>query len=386
MLIQPADRTKTVQEYYFSQKLRQIAQMRGNGKDIINLGIGSPDLPPSPATIKQLQTAAEKPENHAYQSYIGIPELRGAFSGWYKQYFNVDLNPLNEIMPLMGSKEGIMHLSMAFVNPGEQVLVPNPGYPTYSAVSRIIGAGVVYYDLTAENNWLPDFSQLEQMDLSRVKLLWVNYPHMPTGSKASGKLFRQLTEFGIKHNILIVNDNPYSFILNDEPLSILSVPDAKNIAIELNSLSKSHNMAGWRIGMAAGNAGYIKSILKIKSNMDSGMFLPLQLAAIEALKNPDDWYFKLNESYGERKKYALEILNILNCTCENDQAGMFLWAKIPESIDSSEIFSETVLYNANIFIAPGFIFGSNGERYVRMSLCADIKTFKKAIKRLRPSV
>jgi len=372
MNIQPANRTNSVQEYYFSTKLKEIAEMRAKGINVINLGIGSPDMAPSDNTIEKLIETSRNPKNHAYQSYIGIPELRNSFACWYKKYFNVELNPKNEILPLMGSKEGIMHISMAFVNEGDEVLIPNPGYPTYQSVSNLIGAKIKYYNLDRDNNWLPDLNALEKENLENVKLMWVNYPNMPTGARATKELFRNLVDFGLKHNILICNDNPYSFILNDEQLSILEVDGAKEIALELNSLSKSQNMAGWRIGMVAGNEEYISTILKVKSNMDSGMFLPLQLAAVEALGNSLEWYTGLNRVYAKRREIVFEILDILKCKYEKQQTGMFVWADIPGEFKNGEEFSDYVLKEAFVFLTPGFIFGSQGNAYIRISLCTEV--------------
>ncbi len=327
MKIKTADRLNIVSEYYFSRKLKEIASLREKGFDIINLGIGSPDMAPSGEVISVLTNESKKSENHAYQSYAGISALREAYAEWYLNFFGVSLKAENEILPLMGSKEGIMHISMAFLNPEDEVLVPNPGYPAYAAVAKLLGAKVRYFDLVAENNWIPDLDTLEKTDLSNVKLMWVNYPNMPTGTRASKKLFETLIDFGHSHNILIINDNPYSFILNEEQLSLLSVPEAKEIALELNSLSKSHNMAGWRLGMLAGHSEYVRAVLQVKSNMDSGMFKPLQLAAVEALQQPQSWYRQLNEIYRERRKVAFEILNVLQCDFDKNQVGMFVWAK-----------------------------------------------------------
>lgn len=371
MKVEPADRTGSVQEYYFSQKLRQIDQMRREGTDIINLGIGSPDQAPSGNCISKLHEEASKPSTHGYQSYTGIPELRRAFAEWYKKYFNVDLSPDNEILPLMGSKEGIMHISMAFVNQNDEVLVPNPGYPTYSSVTNLTGGKIRYYNLTEKNQWLPDIEKLEEEDLTKVKIMWINYPHMPTGARGSIQLFERLVAFALKHNILLCNDNPYSFILNDKYLSILSVDGAREIALELNSLSKSHNMAGWRIGMVAGHQGYISSILKVKSNMDSGMFRAMQSAAVEALGNPPSWYDRVNTVYRRRRIIVGEIMDLLQCNYDSQQTGLFLWGRIPDSILNCEGFVEKILKEAHVFITPGFIFGSMGERYIRISLCAD---------------
>lgn len=382
MKVKPADRTSSVQEYYFSRKLRQIDQMRNAGADIINLGIGSPDQPPSENTIKRLADEAGKPGVHGYASYNGSPVLRKAFSDWYLKYFKVKLDPETEILPLLGSKEGIMHISMAFVNPGEEVLVPNPGYPTYSSVTNLVGGKIRYYDLNEKSGWLPDIREIERDDLSNVKLMWINYPHMPTGTKTSSSLFGRLVSFSRAHNILLCNDNPYSFILNSEYLSLLAVKDALDTALELNSLSKSHNMAGWRVGMVAGNSEYIKNILRVKSNMDSGMFLPVQLAAAEALNNPDTWYDTVNKIYKERRKTAETIMELLKCKFSKDQTGLFLWGRIPDGIGSCEIFVEDILNRAHVFLTPGFIFGSMGERYIRISLCADIERLTEARRRI----
>jgi aspartate/methionine/tyrosine aminotransferase len=383
MKVKPADRTNTVQEYYFSQKLRQIDQMRSTGADIINLGIGSPDQPPSDNTIRRLADEAQKPNVHGYQSYNGSPALRKAFSDWYLKYFKVRLDPENEIMPLMGSKEGIMHISMAFVNPGDEVLVPNPGYPTYSSVTNLVGGKIKYYDLDEKGGWLPDLDKLEKSDLSRVKLMWTNYPNMPTGTKGSADLFRKLVSFSAYHNILLCNDNPYSFILNKDYISLLAADGAMETAIELNSLSKSHNMAGWRIGMVAGNKEYIRNILKVKSNMDSGMFLPLQLAAVEALSNPESWYDTVNRAYKERRKAAESIMELLRCNFNKDQVGLFVWGRIPDEIESCEEFVEEILNKAHVFLTPGFIFGSQGNRYIRISLCADNERLEEARRRIK---
>lgn len=382
MKVKPALRTESVQEYYFSTKLRQIDQMRRNGADVISLGIGSPDRPPSENTIERLAVEARKPGVHGYQSYNGSPLLRKALSEWYLKYFGVKLDPENEILPLMGSKEGIMHISMAFVNPGDEVLVPNPGYPTYSSVTNLVGGKIKYYDLDEGNSWHPDLKSLEKTDLSGVKLMWTNYPNMPTGALASKRLFSDLASFSREHNILLINDNPYSFILNNDYLSILSSEGAMETVLELNSLSKSHNMAGWRIGMVAGHSEYIKNILKVKSNMDSGIFLPLQLAAVEALNNPESWYLTVNEAYAERRITAGSIMDILGCTWDKSQSGMFLWGKIPESIGNCESFVEEILNKALVFITPGFIFGSRGDRYIRISLCADNSRLKEARERI----
>ena len=382
MKVKPAERINIVEEYYFSRKLRQIDQMRNAGADIISLGIGSPDQPPSDNTIRRLADEARKPGVHGYQSYSGNPALRKAFSDWYFKYFKVRLDPENEILPLMGSKEGIMHISMAFVNTGDEVLVPNPGYPTYSSVTNLVGGKIRYYDLDEKNGWYPDLETLERSDLGKVKLMWTNYPHMPTGTKASAELFSQLVAFSGDHGILLCNDNPYSFILNEEYLSLLAAGGAMETALELNSLSKSHNMAGWRIGMVAGHRDYIKNILKVKSNMDSGMFLPLQLAAVEALNNPPSWYDTVNKVYKERRKTAESIMGLLRCRFSKEQTGLFVWGRIPDEIENCEAFVEEILNKAHVFITPGFIFGSQGDRYIRISLCADNDRLNQAKRRI----
>ena len=382
MKVKPAERINIVEEYYFSRKLRQIDQMRNAGADIISLGIGSPDQPPSDNTIRRLADEARKPGVHGYQSYSGNPALRKAFSDWYFKYFKVRLDPENEILPLMGSKEGIMHISMAFVNTGDEVLVPNPGYPTYSSVTNLVGGKIRYYDLSEKNGWYPDLETLERSDLGKVKLMWTNYPHMPTGTKASAELFSQLVAFSGDHGILLCNDNPYSFILNEEYLSLLAAGGAMETALELNSLSKSHNMAGWRIGMVAGHRDYIKNILKVKSNMDSGMFLPLQLAAVEALNNPPSWYDTVNKVYKERRKTAESIMGLLRCRFSKEQTGLFVWGRIPDEIENCEAFVEEILNKAHVFITPGFIFGSQGDRYIRISLCADNDRLNQAKRRI----
>ncbi len=386
MNIQPANRISDVKEYYFSKKLREIDEMRAKGLDVINLGIGNPDRPPAEAVLEELHLASENNANHGYQSYIGIPELRNSFASWYNEYFKVNLNPSSEILPLMGSKEGIMHISMAFINKGDKVLVPNPGYPTYSSVSRLVEAEIIPYDLKEELNWQPDFEELEKQDLSKVKLMWVNYPNMPTGANATLELFEKLVAFGKKHDILICNDNPYSFILNDTQLSILQVKDAKDVAIELNSLSKSHNMAGWRIGMIAANPTFTQYILRVKSNMDSGMFKPMQIAAAKALSLDKDWYKEVNTEYIERRVLAREIMTTLGCTYDENQSGMFLWAKIPDNISSAIDLSDVILEKANVFITPGAIFGDKGDRYLRISLCTKQELLKESIERIKNSV
>lgn len=382
MIVKPADRTNSVNEYYFSRKLAQLERMRNEGADIINLGIGSPDQAPSANTISALISGAQLPTSHGYQSYNGSPALRKAFADWYRKYFQVELDPASEILPLMGSKEGIMHISMAFVNQGDEVLVPDPGYPTYNSVTTLVGGTVRAYDLSEKSGWLPDLEALEESDLSNVKLMWVNYPHMPSGTRGNMRLFEKLTEFGINHGILIINDNPYSFVLNKEYRSIMAVDGAKETALELNSLSKSQNMAGWRIGMVAGHADYIKNILKVKSNMDSGMFLPIQQAAVEALSNPESWYDEVNVVYSERRKIVENIIELLRCKFDQSQSGLFVWGRIPDEIADCEAFVEDILQRAHVFITPGFIFGKNGERYIRISLCANELRLTEARERL----
>ncbi len=381
--ITPANRVNSVQEYYFSRKLKEVAEMNAAGKHVINLGVGSPDLPPSEETIETLCQHARHPEEHGYQPYVGIPELRKGFADWYKKWYNVELDPKTEIQPLIGSKEGILHISLAFLNPGDGVLVPNPGYPTYSSVSHLVEARLIPYDLKEELGWQPDFDALEQMDLSGVKLMWTNYPNMPTGANASMELYEKLVAFGKKHHIIICNDNPYSFILNNHPLSILSVPGAKEICIEMNSMSKAHNMPGWRMAMLASNAQFVQWVLKVKSNIDSGQFKPMQYAAVEALSAPKEWYDNMNRVYRSRRDLAGQIMHALGCTYDERQVGMFLWGKIPDSATGSEAIADKVLYEANVFLTPGFIFGSNGERYIRISLCCKNETLREALERIK---
>jgi LL-diaminopimelate aminotransferase len=383
MSIKTASRLDSINEYYFSKKLKEIAELNLAGKNIISFGIGSPDLPPSTKTINALIEAAQKPTSHGYQSYVGIPALREAFAGFYNKHYAVTLNPANEILPLLGSKEGIMHVCMTYLEAGDQALIPNPGYPTYRAAVTLTGAECVNYDLAETNNWLPDFDALEKTDLSKVKLMFVNYPHMPTGAQATRKAFEDIVGFAKKHNLLIVNDNPYSFILNDTPLSILSVEGAKDVALELNSLSKSSNMAGWRIGALVGRADYLSDVLRFKSNMDSGMFLPLQAAAVEALKADADWYADLNKIYAKRQQKAFELLDLLDCTYDKQQQGMFVWAKTPPQYSTGFELSDKILYGANVFITPGGIFGSGGDGYVRVSLCAKVDVFEAGIQRVK---
>ncbi|MGN1246491.1 MAG: pyridoxal phosphate-dependent aminotransferase [Muribaculaceae bacterium] len=381
-VITPAHRVSEVKEYYFSKKLREVAQLNAEGKDIISLGIGGPDRPPHKDVIDTLCSEASKPGNHGYQPYVGLPELREAFAEWYKKHYDVTLDPKTEIQPLIGSKEGILHISLAFLNPGDGVLIPNPGYPTYTSVSRLAGAEIFNYNLTEENGWEPDFAEIEKLPLDRIKLMWVNYPHMPTGKRASMLLYQRIVDFGRKHNIVIVNDNPYSFILNDNPISLLKVEGAKEIAIEMNSLSKSHNMAGWRMAMLASNAQFVQWILKVKSNIDSGQFKPMMLAAVKALKCDDAWYADVNATYARRRIIAEKIMNALGCTFDPAQSGLFLWGRIPDSEAGSEALADRILYGARVFLTPGFIFGSNGERYIRISLCATEDRMNEALLRI----
>ncbi len=383
--IRPARRLSTVQEYYFSTKLKEIDALRRQGRDIISLGIGSPDLMPSQQAIDALCEDAKRPDAHGYQSYVGIPELRQAFAEFYRRNYDVTLDPSSEIQPLIGSKEGVMHISLAFLNPGDEVLIPNPGYPTYSSVSKLVGAQVINYDLLESNGWQPDFDALERMDLSKIRLMWVNYPNMPTGAPATIELFERLADFGRRHDILIVNDNPYSFILNRQHLSILQVEGAKDCCIELNSLSKSHNMPGWRMAMVAAQPQFIQWILKVKSNMDSGMFRPMQKAAAAALTlNTPEWHEEHNITvYARRRALAEQILTTLGCTFDPHQVGMFLWGKIPDTCADAGALADRVLYDANVFITPGFIFGSNGNRYVRISLCAKDEKLEEALHRIQ---
>ena len=386
MIIKPAERLQTVKEYYFSKKLKEIARMRAEGKPVLNLGIGSPDRPPSEEVIQTLQQEAEKDHAHGYKGYTGLPELRKAFSEWYERYYDVNLDPDSEILPLIGSKEGILYISMAFLNPGDGVLIPDPGYPTYQAVSQLMQADIRTYDLDEQSNWEPNFEKLEQLDLSNVKLMWVNYPNMPTGATASEDLFARLVEFGRKHHILICNDNPYSFILNENPRSILEAEGAKEVAIELNSLSKSHNMAGWRVGMLGGKEEYIQTVQKVNSNVHSGMFYAVQQAAVKALQIEDEWYRELNSMYQKRRNIVREIFDLLNCTYSKDATGLFVWAKIPDETEDAETLSEEILHHANVFITPGFIFGENGKRYLRISLCSNENDLQEAKSRIRQTI
>lgn len=380
--IVPANRIQNVQEYYFSRKLREVAQLNAQGLDIISLGIGGPDRMPASEVIETLTEEANRPDSHSYQPYVGLPELRNAFADWYNRSYGVTLNPANEILPLIGSKEGILHMSMAFLNPGDGVLVPNPGYPTYSSVSYLVQAEIFPYNLTEENGWEPNFDELEKLPLERIKLMWVNYPHMPTGTPASAELLKRIVEFGRKHSIVIAHDNPYSFILNSTPRSILEIEGAKDVCIEMNSLSKSHNMAGWRVAMLASNPQFIDWILKVKSNVDSGQFKPVMLAAVKALGLSNQWYDELNAVYSERRIEAEKIMTALGCTFNPDQRGLFLWGKLPANEKSAEEFCDRILHSARVFITPGFIFGSNGEGYVRISLCATVEKLRNAHARI----
>lgn len=381
--IKPAERVSAVSEYYFSRKLKEVARLNAEGKDIISLAIGSPDMPPSEAAINKLCEVARQDGSHSYQPTMGTPELREAMAGFYKRWYNVDLDPQKEIQPLIGSKEGILHVTLAFVNPGDEVLVPNPGYPTYTSLSKILGAKVVNYNLREDNGWQPDFEELEKTDLSKVKLMWTNYPNMPTGANAQEDTYRKLVDFAKRHSIVVVNDNPYSFILNEKPLSLLQIPGAKDCCIEFNSMSKSHNMPGWRVGMCASNSRFIEWILKIKSNIDSGTFRGIQLAAAEAYNNSDEWHRLANiTTYRRRRDTAEQIMKELGCTFDQKQVGMFLWGKIPDKYTDAEELTERVLHEARVFITPGFIFGTNGERYIRISLCAKDEKIKEALSRI----
>ena len=376
--IKPADRLDAVKEYYFSVKLKEVARMNAEGKDIISLAIGSPDMPPSPKTIETLCAEARKPDAHGYQPTVGIPELRRAMAAFYKRWYDVDLDPESEIQPLIGSKEGILHVTLALANPGDRVLVPNPGYPTYTSLSKLLGEQITYYDLLPENGWQPDFEALERMDLTGVKILWSNYPNMPTGANAQKETYERLVDFAMRHNLVVVNDNPYSFILNHDRLSILQVPGAKRCCIEFNSMSKSHNMPGWRVAMLATNAEFVKS------NIDSGTFRPVQLAAAAAYGNDDQWHEEANvRIYAERRTLAEQIMTALGCTFDPAQVGMFLWGRIPDHYKKVEDLTEKVLHEARVFITPGFIFGSNGERYIRLSLCAKKEKLAEALERIR---
>ncbi|MBL4745975.1 MAG: aminotransferase class I/II-fold pyridoxal phosphate-dependent enzyme [Flavobacteriaceae bacterium] len=381
-MINKAHRLEDVKEYYFSKKLREVAALKASGKPIINIAIGSPDLEPPVSVINALSSAMDDAMAHQYKSYQGIPEFREAASGFYENQYHVTLDPLSEILPLMGSKEGILHISMAFLNHGDQVLIPNPGYPTYTSVTKLVGGETVLYDLTEAQGYYPDFESLEKLDLSRVKLMWVNYPHMPTGVKATVELFEKLVSFGKKHQILIVNDNPYSFILNDTPLSILAIDGAKEVALELNSLSKTFNMSGWRVGMLLGAASYLETVLQVKSNMDSGMFYGIQKGAIAAMNQPKEWFSDLNSIYKKRREIVWEILDVFKCTYAKDTAGLFVWAKLPEGKNAEE-FTDELLYQKDVFISPGTVFGPIGKGYIRVALCETEQDLNEVLKRIK---
>lgn len=379
--IVPAARVSEIQEYYFSRKLREVARLNAEGADIVSLGIGGPDRPPHKSVIDTLCRQAAVDSNHSYQPYVGIPELRKAMSDWYKRYYGVALDPVTELQPLIGSKEGILHVSLAFLNPGDGVLVPDPGYPTYTSVSRLVGAEIFKYDLTEPGGWMPDFDALEKLPLDRIKLMWINYPHMPTGTPATRELFERIVDFGRRHGIVIAHDNPYSFILNDEPLSLLQVPGAKDVAIEMNSMSKSHNMAGWRVGLVASNPTFINWILKVKSNIDSGQFRPLMLAAAEGYGLGPEWYAELNETYARRREVAECIFRELECSFNPAQKGLFLWGKVPQG--TGEQLADRLLYEARVFVTPGIVFGDNGRDYIRLSLCATEQKLNEALRRIK---
>ena len=380
--IVPADRVQTVSEYFFSKKLREVAALRAQGLDIISLGIGGPDRPPHAKVVERLCEESRRDDTHSYQSYVGIPELRKAFAEWYERSYGVQLNPESEIQPLIGSKEGILHTTLAFVNKGDGVLVPNPGYPTYTSVSRLAEAEIFTYDLCEESGWQPDFEALERLPLERIKLMWVNYPNMPTGARATKETMQRLVDFGRRHGIVICNDNPYSFILNEKPESLLAIEGAKDVCIEMNSLSKSHNMAGWRVGMLAAKPEFVQWILRVKSNIDSGMFRPLQLAAVEALGCDDEWYVALNAEYAERRKIAEQIMEAVGCSYDPNQVGLFLWGRIPEQMQDGVQLADMLLYELGIFVTPGMVFGSNGDRYIRISLCATQERMREALERV----
>lgn len=380
--IAPAHRVSQIQEYYFSKKLKEVATLNAKGLDIISLGIGGPDKAPDAEVVDVLCRDARCSDSHSYQPFTGLPELRRAYSAWYRSHYGVELDPDSEIQPLIGSKEAILHVSLTFLNPGDGVLVPNPGYPTYTSASKLALAEIFNYDLTQDNGWYPDFEALEKLPLDRIKLMWINYPHMPTGAPASREVFEKIVGFGRRHNIVIAHDNPYSFILNEHPMSILQIPGAKDIALELNSLSKSHNMAGWRMGMIASNPEFVNWFIKVKSNVDSGQFRPMMKAAVNALSLPDSWYDRINSTYAERRVIAEEIMAALGCTFDPSQRGLFLWGRIPDDVADVEKFTDSVLYDKRVFITPGFIFGSNGDRYVRISLCATPEKLREALRRI----
>jgi hypothetical protein len=385
MIISPAKTLNETKEYYFSIKLKEIKKMNDSGIDVINVGIGSPDLPPSENTINKLIESAQNPKNHGYQSYVGVKEFRQGFADKYLSLYGVNLNVDTDILPLLGSKEGIMHISLTFLDPGDEVLVPNPGYPTYASASRIAKANIKTYDLLEKNGYYPDFKEIEKQDLSKVKLMWLNYPNMPTGAPASEEVFKQYIEFAHKHKILLVHDNPYSSILNHNQLSILAYPGAMEVALELNSMSKSHNMAGWRVGLVVGAADYIQSILKVKSNIDSGHFMPIQQAAAEACNNTPHWHAEQNRIYGKRREIVWQIMDYIGSEYNKEQVGMFMWGRIPKRFKTSEEFTEYYLKKAHVFMTPGFIFGSNGEGYLRISLCSDEKRLQQALERIKNS-
>ncbi|MGB1120422.1 MAG: pyridoxal phosphate-dependent aminotransferase [Saprospiraceae bacterium] len=386
-MIRTASRLGETKEYYFSRKLREVAQINETSEvKIINLGIGSPDLPPHPAVIETLQNAVIAPDHHGYQSYQGAAVLRQAFAKWYAKYYQVELDWQSEVLPLIGSKEGIMHIAMTFLEKGDEVLVPNPGYPAYEAVSQLTGAASIFYDLDEDNNWQPNLDKIEAYNLTKVKIMWVNYPNMPTGADASTDFYKRLIAFAKKHNILIVNDNPYSFVLNEHPKSIFSIEGAKEVALELNSLSKSHNMAGWRVGGLFGRADLLKTILRFKSNMDSGMFLPVQIAAAKALSLEESWYKQQNDIYAKRREFAWRIMDLLGAKYDKNGVGLFVWAKVPDEVESVELWLDKILYDAKVFITPGFIFGTNGQRYIRISLCGTVEKFEEALKRIEKSL
>lgn len=382
MIISPSDRIGKVKTYYFATKLAQIAQMNKEGTPIINLGIGSPDQLPPAAVIDKLSTASKGSDVNKYQSYTGIPQLKEAFADWYQRHFKVSVDPTKEVLPLIGSKEGIMHIAMSFLDPGDKVLVPNPGYPAYRMTTLLAGAEPLPFDLKEDNDWQPDFEAIEKEDLSKVKIMWVNYPNMPTGAKGSKELFEKLIAFGKKHSILICHDNPYGFILNDQPMSIMEIDGAKDVALELNSLSKCYNMAGWRVGVMVANQEVIQSVLKFKSNMDSGMYKPLQIAATEALSQDRSWFDSLNAEYQKRREVVWEIMDILQCQYDKDRAGLFVWGRVPSDVTDTEAWVEEILQNTRVFITPGFIFGTNGAQYIRISLCTDVETFLKALRKI----
>lgn len=380
--IRPAHRVEEIKEYYFSRKLREIAMLREQGVDVISLGIGGPDLPPPTEVTATMCRGVNDPSAHGYQPHVGLPELRREFAQWYKRWYGVTLNPATEFQPLIGSKEGVMHISLAFLNPGDGVLVPDPGYPTYSSVSKLVGAEIFTYPLTREGEWQPDFDALEKLPLDRIKMMWLNYPHMPTGAPARMSTFRKAVDFARRHNILLVHDNPYSFILNPTPMSIMQVDGAKDVVIEMNSLSKSHNMPGWRVGVAVSNPMFISWLLKVKSNIDSGQFKPLMLAAAEALRQPDEWHQRLNEEYGRRRQVAEQIMDALGCDFDSSQSGLFLWGRIRREGIKSEELADAVLEQANVFVTPGSIFGVHGEGYIRLSLCTPVERLQEALERI----